>query len=50
MEIKAILYYLLLHFTFEPNKDTQIPVQLIISVFSLLPQNGMHLELKPRKK
>ncbi|XP_055306358.1 uncharacterized protein LOC129570685 [Sitodiplosis mosellana] len=50
MEIKAILYYLLLNFSFEPNAKTTIPIELIRSPFSLLPKNGMHLELKPRHK
>lgn len=50
MEVKAILYYLLLHFSFEPNQKTQIPVELKKFPFKLMPENGMHLELKPRKK
>lgn len=49
MEIKAVLYYLLLNFSFEPNEKTQIPVQLKKTAFSPLPENGVHLELKPRK-
>lgn len=49
MEIKAILYYLLLNFSFEPNAKTQIPVILAKSPHTLLPENGVHLELKPRK-
>lgn len=48
MELKAILYYLLLNFSFDPNKQTQIPIKLTKSAFTLLPENGMHLELKPR--
>ncbi|XP_031624496.1 probable cytochrome P450 9f2 [Contarinia nasturtii] len=49
MEIKAIVYYLLLNFSIEPNEKTQIPVKLKRGMI-LLPENGMHLELKPRKK
>lgn len=50
MEIKAILYYLLLNFSFEPNEKTQIPIKLKKTAFNLLPENGMHLKLKPRTK
>lgn len=49
MEIKAILYHMLLKFSFEPNKQTQIPIKLKKALFSLVPENGMHLELKLRK-
>ncbi|XP_055312523.1 probable cytochrome P450 9f2 isoform X2 [Sitodiplosis mosellana] len=49
MEVKAILYSLLLNFSFEPNEQTQIPPQLKRIPFNLSLQNGMHLELKPRK-
>ncbi len=48
MEIKAILFYLLLNFSFEPNKDTQIPIKMkkgpVINA-----ENGVHLQLKPRR-
>ncbi|XP_031624489.1 probable cytochrome P450 9f2 [Contarinia nasturtii] len=50
MEIKAILYNLLLNFSFEPNEKTQIPLILKKSSFSLDSENGVHLELKPRQK
>lgn len=50
MEIKAILYYLLLNFSFEANEKSQIPVKLKTVAFSLIPEKGMHLELKPRQK
>lgn len=50
MEIKSVLYNLLLHFSFEPNEKTEIPMKLKKSAFSLLPEDGFHLELKPRKK
>lgn len=49
MEVKAILYYLLLNFSFEPNKDTQIPLKMKKGFF-LLTEKGVHLELKPRSK
>lgn len=49
MEIKAILYNLLLKFTFEPNQQTQIPVKLQKNAFAVYSEKGIHLELKPRK-
>ncbi|XP_031624495.1 probable cytochrome P450 9f2 [Contarinia nasturtii] len=47
MELKAILYYLLLNFSFEPNKDTQIPLKMKKGGF-VNTENGVHLELKSR--
>lgn len=49
MEVKAILYNLLLNFSIEPNAKTPIPLILKKSPFVLAPKDGMHLELKPRK-
>lgn len=49
MEIKAILYYMLLHFSFEPNEKTVIPIKLKKSMFVLLPENGLHLDFKMRR-
>lgn len=48
MDVKAILYYLLLNFSFEANEKTQIPFILKKSAFNLGMEKGMHLELKPR--
>lgn len=48
MEIKAVLYYLLLHFSFEVNKDTQIPLKMKKKP-TILFDKGVHLELKPRQ-
>lgn len=51
MEIKAILYHLLLNFSFEPNEKTQLPIKLKKgTIHSPTPENGMHLELKTRGK
>ncbi|XP_037029354.1 cytochrome P450 9e2-like [Bradysia coprophila] len=47
MEIKVILYTLLLNFTFEANEKTQIPIKL--RKIELAAKHGVHLELKPRK-
>lgn len=49
MEIKALLYFLLLNFTFEITNDTEIPMKLISSAFGVQPANGLNLELRPRK-
>lgn len=48
MESKAILYYLLLNFSFEPNKDTQIPLKMKKG-FVFATEKGVHLELRLRK-
>lgn len=50
MEVKAILYDLLLNFSIEPNADTEIPVKIKKMPFFLETENGIHLELKLRKK
>lgn len=49
MELKAILYYLLLNFSLEVNENTQIPLKFkkgIIIDF----EKGVNVELKPRLK
>ncbi|XP_031640704.1 probable cytochrome P450 9f2 [Contarinia nasturtii] len=48
MKMKAILYYLLLNFSFKSNKDTQIPLKMKKVPFQILTEKGVHLELKPR--
>lgn len=48
MEIKAILYYLLLNFSFEANNDTQIPLKMKKVAF-MITEKGVHLELRPRE-
>lgn len=48
MELKAILYYLLLNFSFEPNKNTQIPLKMKKGMM-FATEKGVHLELRPRK-
>lgn len=44
IEIKSILYNLLLHFSFQPNEKIQIPVKLQKNGFNMAPENGMHSE------
>ncbi|XP_055306497.1 probable cytochrome P450 9f2 [Sitodiplosis mosellana] len=48
MEIKVMLYYLLLNFSLEPNKNTQIPLKMKRTI-AMVTEKGVHLELKPRK-
>lgn len=47
MELKAILYYLLLNFSFEVNSNTQIPLKLKKGG-GLATEKGVYLEFKPR--
>lgn len=49
MELKAILYYLLLNFSFEKNKDTQIPLKMK-NVPAVETEKGVHVELKLRSR
>lgn len=47
MTVKAIVYHLLLAFSFEPTIKTQIPLRLACSQ-NAMPEHGIHLELKRR--
>lgn len=47
MELKVILYYLLLNLSFEVNRDTQIPLKMKKGPV-MATEKGVHLELKPR--
>lgn len=49
MIIKAVLYHLLLNFKLEPNEKTEIPLKIKKTLVGTIPENGIHLELKPRK-
>ncbi|XP_062545301.1 probable cytochrome P450 9f2 [Armigeres subalbatus] len=49
MEIKAIMYALLLNFSFERNEKTPVPLKLVKGFTGLGVENGMHLRLKMRK-
>lgn len=49
MELKAILYHLLLNFSFEVNKDTQIPLKMKKGPV-MATEKGVQLELRPRKR
>lgn len=50
MEMKAIFYYLLLNFSFKANAKTDIPIKFKKQPFSVKTENGINIELKPRKK
>lgn len=48
MEVKAIVYHLMLSFSLEPTIKTQIPVKLAKSPGGTQTERGIHLELKIR--
>ncbi|XP_001870709.2 probable cytochrome P450 9f2 [Culex quinquefasciatus] len=48
MEIKAIVYQLLLSFSFERTEQTEVPIQLAKGFVNLASENGVHLRLKLR--
>lgn len=50
MEIKTMLYFLVLHFSIEPNEQTQIPLKLKKTPFALATEKGLFLEFKRRQK
>lgn len=50
MEIKAVIYYLLLDFKLVPNKDTQIPLKFAKSPFNIRAENGINMQLKLRNQ
>lgn len=49
MEIKAIMYALLLNFSIERNEKTQVPLKLAKGFVGLQVENGLHLRFKKRK-
>uniref|UniRef100_A0A8D8BAU1 Probable cytochrome P450 9f2 n=1 Tax=Culex pipiens TaxID=7175 RepID=A0A8D8BAU1_CULPI len=49
MEIKAIMYQLMLNFSFERTEKTQVPIQLTKGFVGLASEKGVHLRLKLRK-
>lgn len=48
MEIKALAYHILLHFSLEPSADTIIPMRLAKAPGTLKPENKIMLSLKRR--
>jgi hypothetical protein len=49
MEIKTIIYYLLLNFDFEVTAKTQIPLKLAPISTQLKAEKGIYVGFKPRK-
>ncbi|XP_052903096.1 probable cytochrome P450 9f2 [Anopheles moucheti] len=52
MEVKAIIYYMLQEFSFEPTPNTQIPLRLekgIGNICGMHSEKGVFLEFRPRK-
>lgn len=49
LELKAILYYILLDFTLIPNAKSQIPLKLKKNPVDLQSEKGVHVTLSPRK-
>lgn len=50
MEVKAIVYYMLLEFSFERTPNTQVPLQLAKGFAGMRSEKGVHVEFRPRKK
>ncbi|XP_058462586.1 cytochrome P450 9e2-like [Malaya genurostris] len=50
MEVKLVLYYLLQDFCLEPTAKTQIPLQLSKSLFGLVAEKGVWIDIRPREK
>ncbi|KAL1402069.1 hypothetical protein pipiens_000130, partial [Culex pipiens pipiens] len=50
MEIKAILYHMLLKFSFEQSENTQIPLQLEKGLSNLATERGLHVNLRLRSE
>lgn len=48
MEVKAILFYMLLSFKIEPNTKTQIPIKLKKNAGAVTSERGVHLRMTPR--
>lgn len=50
MEVKSVIYHLLLHFKFEPNEKTQIPINISKQPFGMTSEKGVNLRLALRKQ
>ncbi|XP_055679442.1 probable cytochrome P450 9f2 isoform X1 [Lutzomyia longipalpis] len=48
MELKSVLYYLVLNFKLEPTEKTQIPLKFAKSFGTLQSERGIYLQLRPR--
>uniref|UniRef100_A0A182JEZ4 Uncharacterized protein n=1 Tax=Anopheles atroparvus TaxID=41427 RepID=A0A182JEZ4_ANOAO len=50
MEVKAIIYYMLMEFTFEKTPNTQIPLRLGKGFAGMRSEKGVFVELRSRKQ
>lgn len=48
MEVKAIVYYMLMNFSFEKTANTQVPLQLKTGL-TMSPEKGVFVNFKPRR-
>jgi cytochrome P450 family 9 len=48
MESKAVLYYMLLNFSFDATAKTEIPLIFSKTFFAFQAKNGVHLKFSPR--
>ncbi|XP_001649100.3 cytochrome P450 9e2 [Aedes aegypti] len=48
MEVKAIVYHMLLRFSFERTAKTLVPVEIVKGFAPLKPKDGVFLEFRPR--
>nr|XP_019557481.2 cytochrome P450 9e2-like [Aedes albopictus] len=49
MEVKAIVYHMLLSFSFERTAKTQVPVEIVKGFAPLKPRDGVFLEFRSRQ-
>uniref|UniRef100_A0A182JK11 Uncharacterized protein n=1 Tax=Anopheles atroparvus TaxID=41427 RepID=A0A182JK11_ANOAO len=50
MEVKALIYYMLMEFTFEKTPNTQIPLRLAKQMVGISTEKGVFVEFRPRKQ
>lgn len=48
MEMKALLFYLILNFNIQPYEKTQIPLKIAKSLLNWSTERGIDLEFRPR--
>lgn len=48
MEVKTLIYYLLLNFEFQRSEKTEDPIELKPTAANLQAKNGLWFDLKPR--
>lgn len=49
MQMKVVVYHLLLKFKFMPNHKTQIPLKIIGNLLAMEFEKGMNLKLERRQ-